>query len=367
MHLLNLGAAVRVSDYSSIGSTLAWKFDGIYAHSPDIRFRATLSRAVRAPNIGELYSPASGTYLSVDDPCDVSNLGSGSRYRQANCSALLAQAGLTPPQIAGFSPSSDPQAGVSILGSASGNPSLREETADSWTAGLVFTPRALPGFTLSLDWYDIRLTGAVNTPSAQQLTDLCVDQPTTANVYCDNVTRAAGTGFVSGFHVQPQNVSRFETAGFDATMRYSTAIGHNGRLDAALVVGYLDKLDFAAVPGGEITSERRSIYAPRWQATLDLDYRVGSFSIGYSLDWFERTRRYSEAQVRGQPDIAALEYLFYKARWNHDLRFAVDAGRGFTVYGGVNNLTDQKPDFSFDYPISAIGRSFFIGVKVNMD
>jgi len=71
--------------------------------------------------------------------------------------------------------------------------------------------------------------------------------------------------------------------------------------------------------------------------------------------------------VRGQPDIAALEYLFYKARWNHDLRFAVDAGRGFTVYGGVNNLTDQKPDFSFDYPISAIGRSFFIGVKVNMD
>lgn len=358
--LLSLGAAMRLSDYSSTGSALAWKFDALYAPSEDIRFRGTLSRAVRAPNIGELYSPSSGTFLSVDDPCDLFNLNSGSQYRQANCAALLTQAGLNPQQVAAFNPSSNPQAGIGILGTASGNPNLREETARTWTAGLTVTPRALPGLSFSLDWYDIRLDGAINTPTVQQLANLCVDQPTIANVYCANVTRAAGTGFVDGFDVQPENVSRFETAGFDASLRYA-----RGNLVTALTVGYLDKLQFAAVPGGPVSDDRRGLYAPRWQATFDLDYRIGKVTLGYSLDWFERTRRYTDGQVRGQPDIAAPEYLFYKARWNHDLRFAVEAGDSFTLYGGVNNLTDSKPDYAVFYPVSPVGRSFFLGVKVN--
>lgn len=360
--LLALGAAVRRSDYSSVGTTLAWKFDGIYAPIPDLRFRGTLSRAVRAPNIGELYSPASGTYLSVDDPCDSFNLNSGTPYRQTNCAALLAQAGLSPQQIAAFSPSSDPQSSTGVLGVASGNPNLREESARTWIAGLVLTPRALPGLSFSLDWYDIRIDGAINTPSAQNLTELCVDSPSIANVYCANVSRAAGTGFVDGFHVQPQNVSRFETAGFDATLKYA-----RGVVSAALVVGYLNKLQFAAVPGAAAVSSRGDVYAPRWQATLDLDWRIGRVSLGYSLDWFSRTRRYTEAQVQGQPDIAAPEYLHYPARWTHDVRFAVDAGRGFTFYGGVSNLTDRKPDYDLFYPVSAIGRAFFLGVKVRAD
>lgn len=360
--LLSLGAAVRVSDYSSTGSTLAWKFDAIYAPIADLRLRGTLSRAVRAPNIGELYSPASGTYLAIDDPCDSFNLAGGTQYRAANCNALLAQAGLTPQQIAAFNPSASPLSSSAILGVASGNPALREETARTWTAGVVLTPGFVPGLSASLDWYDIRIDGAVNTPSAQTLTELCVDSPNIANIYCANVTRAGGAGFVNGFHVQPQNVSRFDTAGFDAALKY-----RRGRLSAGLTVGYLAKLEFAAVPGAVPVSSRRSAYAPRWQAAFDLDWRIGAVSLGYSLDWFERTRRYSESQVQGQGDIAATEYLYYKARWNHDLRFSVQAGQGFTFYGGVNNLTDAKPDYDLFYPNSAIGRAFFVGVRVATD
>ena len=153
---LSVGAAVRYSDYSTIGTTLTWKFDGSYSPIRDITFRGTYSQAVRAPNITELFSPRQGTFAFLSDPCDPTVIGEGTTFRATNCRTALAAAGLSPAQILAFSPSTDPKQSTSQPGLTGGNPNLREETARTWTAGVVLRPRFLRGFSLTADWYDIQ-------------------------------------------------------------------------------------------------------------------------------------------------------------------------------------------------------------------
>ena len=108
-------------------------------------------------------------------------------------------------------------------GSFSGNTDLSEETATTWTAGIVLRPEFAPGLSLSLDWYDIEIEDAINTPEAIELAELCVDQPSLDNQFCDGITRDAETGFITGFSVQPDNVASFRTAGLDVALDYRIA------------------------------------------------------------------------------------------------------------------------------------------------
>ena len=194
---LEFNAAIRFSDYSTVGSTTTWQVSGVYAPVRDIRFRGGYSEAVRAPNVTELFSPQNGTFSFIDDPCDPENLPEGTQYRAANCQAALTAAGLSAAQIAAFSPTSDPQATASLPGRTGGNNDLLQETAKTWTAGVVLQPRFVPGLQITADWFNIRLQDAINTPTAQQLVDLCVDQPMLDNVYCANVSRSGETGYIS--------------------------------------------------------------------------------------------------------------------------------------------------------------------------
>ena len=363
---LSFGAALRLSDYSSIGSTTAWKVDGVYAPIRDIRFRATYSESVRAPNIGELYGAQSGGYLFIDDPCDPEYINDGTQYRAANCQALLSGLGLTPDQIAAFNPAADAEANTSILGFSGGNPDLAAETAKTWTAGVVLRPSFIPRLSVTFDWYNIRITNAINTATAQELTDLCVDQPSLDNQFCPMIDRDSGSGFVVEWRSIPQNVAKFETAGFDATVNYSVPLGDLGTLDSSLVVGYVDKLNFFATIGADIDDDLRETYAPRWTVAWDLNWKIGAVTAGYSLTWWEKTRRYTTEAVAANPDIADPKYQFFKARVEHDIRVAADLGDRFTIYGGINNLFNAKPDFALDYPLSAYGRFVYAGVKVKL-
>ena len=217
---LSFGAAARLSDYSTIGSTKTWKVDGVYAPIKDITFRATLSQAVRAPNISELFDPVSGTFEFITDPCDQTNLGSGASTRAANCATILSGLGFTPAEIATFSPSTDGEASTSQLGLAGGNPNLTEETARTWTAGVVLRPRFIPGLTAAFDYYHIKLKDAVNQATATDIAALCVDAATIDNVFCPNITRDPDTGFITSFNASLQNVANFTTAGLDMTLNY---------------------------------------------------------------------------------------------------------------------------------------------------
>ena len=366
---LELNAALRLSDYSTVGRTTTWQVSGIWAPVRDIRFRGGYSQAVRAPNITELFSPTNGTFLFIDDPCDPENLPEGTQYRVANCQATLTAAGLTPAQIAAFNPVNDPTATVSLPGRTGGNRNLREETAKTWTAGVVLQPRYVPGLTVTVDWYNIRLADAINTPTAQEIVDLCVDQPTLANVYCDNVTRSAGTGFVSGYLVGPQNVAAFRTQGLDLQANYRLDAGSAGIFNLRLVGNYLDRLDFVPTPGAERENDLRdSTYpAPKYSGTFDLTWTSGPVTLNYGIAYFSKLRRYTEDQLTANPDISDPRYFFYREKWEHDLQASIKAGEDFSFYFGVNNFTGKEGDVaSVSTPYSFLGRYFYAGARVRL-
>lgn len=367
---LSVGAAFRYSDYSTTGKSTTWQVNGVYAPVTDISFRGSLSKAVRAPNIGELFSPVSQGYFAVTDPCDITKVRNGTQFRQANCNTILTGLGLNP---ATFNPLSDLQSSVYQLGTAGGNPALQQETARTLTLGVVLRPRFIPGLTASLDYYRIRISNAINTPTAQQVAELCVDSPNVNNQYCGQLNRNPTTGFLVGddiVNVIPQNVASFRTGGLDLNVNYNLHTQRLGNFSFRLVGGYLEKLSYTyaqgAPPQDQANYSNGGDTAPKYNANLSTTWMKGPLAITYNLGWFSRTRRFERKTTDAKPDYVARQYLYIKAYWQHDIEASFDVNQRLSLYGGIQNFTNEKPDFaSTDYPVSGVGRYFFLGVKVN--
>jgi len=368
-HRLSVGAAIRISDYSTIGRTTTWKVNGTYAPVKDITFNGTYSKAVRAPNIGELFAGQSQTFAFITDPCDRAELQNGTATRAANCRTLLSGLGVADP--ANYVDART----TNISGFSGGNRNLREEEATTWTAGAVVQPRFIPGLSLRADWYDINLQGAINTVAANEVARLCVDQATLDNVFCRSITRTnvasntAAVGNITSFVVAPQNVARFSTAGLDVNVNYAFDAGSVGRFNLRVVGNYLDKLEFIGTPGAPVTDRRQEagFRAPKYSANADLTWSLENVTVNYGVNFMDKTLRYSNLQNQSNPDIVAPEYKYIKQMWQHDLYVSVDATDRFQFYGGVNNVFGQKADIAdVTYIQQIIGRYFFAGARVKM-
>jgi len=362
---LEVSGALRLSDYSTVGTTTTWNVNGIWSPVRDLSFRGTYAQAVRAPNIGELFSPQSQTFEFITDPCDIDQLNNGTPTRATNCAALLNSLGIDP------STYTDPN-GSSVAGVSRGNPTLREETAKSWTAGAVIQPRFVPGLNVSIDWYDIKIKNAINQAEAEKVAENCVDSPDLDNVFCDALTRNPATGGISNFVLQPENVANFRTQGLDFNVSYRLdparlgVASDIGIFNLRLLGSYLNKLTFVPAPGAAVDDDRGEQFAPKWQATFDLTWELKPVTINYGFNYFSKTTRYENADLAGDPDKASKENIYFNARHTHDIYVAVDLEK-FRLYAGINNLTNQKPDLSTYYPVSAVGRYFYGGARIAID
>ncbi|MEI5687530.1 TonB-dependent receptor plug domain-containing protein [Sphingomonas kyungheensis] len=365
-HLLSVGAAGRYSDYSTVGSTRAYQFNGIWAPIRAISFRGSYGQSVRAPNIGELFRPATGSSAFFSDPCYIGNRNAGSSSRAANCAALINGLGGNP---ATFTAQNNPNATIFIPGTVSGNANLKAEIARTWTAGIVLRPDFIPNLSIGVDWYDIRLRDAINNPdggAANSIAALCVDQPSLDNAFCGQISRQTGTGFINGYTISPQNVSAFRTSGAELNIAYRVTTASAGTFDLRLVGGYLHKLEQIATPGAQAEDNVDQPFRPQWNATLSPTWINGAFTLSYNLRWQDAVRRFTRFETDGNPTYVDPRYFRHAALWQHDIQGQVEVGRDFAFYGGVNNVTDQKPDIGFEtnVPISPVGRYFYAGAKV---
>ena len=351
---LTLSGAGRVSSYNTKAKTVyTYNFGGDWYPIRDIHFRANYGRAVRAPNLGELYTPAGQNFATVVDPCSAANLNLGPNpaRRQANCAAAGRPAGY------------DYTYQASLQIKSGGNQNLRAETSDSYTYGFVLQPHWVPGLSASVDYYKIKVKSVITTLDAQTILNQCYDSSSLNNPYCAQFQRnGAGTGplgeqpfrvLEGSLLASSLNFAQLRASGIDAEIAYNHDFGNTGsismRLNYSHVLERDDYLDPTA-PGNR-TRVRGTLGVPIDKFRLISDFKHGPVTFGYTLRWIGQQYVDLYANyfpINGNPpsDPFYASQRYYPVIAYHDLRVAVDVSKQFDFYLGVDNVGGKLPPYN---------------------
>jgi iron complex outermembrane receptor protein len=335
---LEFNGAARVTDYSTSGTVVTWKAGGTWEINDDIRLRATRSRDIRAPNFDELFTNALFRFTNVSDP--------------RNNGAIVS---------------------VNII--TQGNPTLKPETANTLTAGVVLTPSFIPGFRTSIDYFDIKLSGAIGQLGAQDIVTRCEGGNT---ALCGFITRN-GSNIITAVTSAQINLSEITTSGVDFEMAYNLPVSRLGidsgaRVDLRALATYVDTL---ASSDGVVRIDRIADVGghggmPHWKFNASLTYTDGPFTL-FLQDRFVGGGKYDSTYVQGvdidDNTISGRNYV------DMSLSYSVidTATKRVQLFFNVKNLLDQDPPVapsSFQTPsqtnavlYDVIGRQFTTGVR----
>lgn len=279
---LGLSLAGRVSDYGEFGKSINGKIGGRWKPVQDLLLRSTFSTSFRAPTVGELFLGNAGSYPGLDDPCANADVRTAGSNADANCDADGVPDGVT-------------QVAAQILSPFTGNPDLEPETSHSLTAGFVFSPEAIKGFDLSVDYYRIALDNFINPPGAQTILDQCYTTPSDNRTYCNSVIRDPNTGslvsVINGF----ANMPRVETAGIDFLLNYQlplkdTALAGLGRIKLVTGASFLSSYAITSRGAtGNLTREGQvgTVDLPRWKINPSIQWSNGGWqgSLNTRIIW----------------------------------------------------------------------------------
>lgn len=374
---LTLSGAARVSDYNTTAGTV-WSYNASAIWKPvsDLTFRASYARAVRAPNLGELYTPPGANYQLVSDPCSADNITKGTNpaNRQANCAAAGRPSGYN------F------QYSNSLLYQSGGNPSLRAERSDSYTYGGVFQPHWVPGLSLTVDYYNIRVQQAIASVDAQTIINQCYDLPTLSNQFCALFKRAGASGGPSGeipFQILEGsllsagvNFASLRARGIDAELAYNHDIGTLGRLSLrGNYTHVLERNDYTDPTRPDyVTRDLNNLGTPQDRFTINANFMTGPFTFGYRLRWYGRQyvgdyAYYNTLNGIAPTDPYYADHKYYPVVAYHDIRLGVDATKNFNFYLGVTNLGDKHPPLDLtglgagSGQYDTLGRFVYAGVQ----
>lgn len=333
--------AVRVTSYSTSGMVVTWKAGLTYEPVPDFKLRAVVSRDIRAPSISEMYIAGATQATDVVDPVK----------------------GVT----------------VRTTAVSNGNTNLRPEKADTLSLGGVFRPRFLPGFSASVDYYNIRLKDAITTLAVADIVNRCAAGET---AICSYVTRDSGGNITSILRI-PVNLATVRVRGidFDASYRMAASKIIPG-LDGSFSLHVLAtrSLNYAYTNSG-ITTEYvnenggpNATYAiPRWRTYTTLGYDSDRGSLQATMRSVS-SGVYDNSWKSGvdidNNSIAGATYFDLAGNvkfWGEGLKKA-------EFYFKVENLLDKDPPVAAGIASSALqtnpvlydtlGRNFRLGVRV---
>lgn len=341
---LNIDGAFRQADYSTVGSVHAWKTGLQWTPLSMLSFRGVYSQAIRAPNIGELFGGNSQTFPTISDPCNGVTATSAGQFDTA-CRAIPGVANAIAKNGSFTYEQVDLQTVTGIIGS---NPTLKQEKATTGTLGLVFQPEFLSGFNATVDYYDIRVDGAVSTIPVNDSINQCL--LTGSAVFCNNVIRNPASGKVLAVNAINTNVGSIKTAGVDTVLRYllnldGTPVG--GKLNLSLSETHLLQLEQINFPGAPPTDNRGQLSGLGGgfedRAILTADYQRGPIKFSWVA-----TYKSAASDTLIQNGIVNARFNSVPAYVYHDVQAGYKFGsssRYIEAYVGVNNLFNKQPPF----------------------
>ena len=326
---LSFNGSVRYADYSGSGGIWAWKLGLDWQVNDELRFRGTRSRDVRAGTLAEHFTsrPRGG---SVEDP---------------------------------FLPG-HPNYG--ILRNDNGNPRISPEKGDTLTFGAVYRPDWLSGFSISTDFYNIKISDAIDVLGIQRILDGCYEGDASL---CDLVHRDPSTGRVASIDNTYLNLSKAHIRGVDFEGTYLTPIavlGGDETLNLRALVSFIDKYTLTT-PAGQLVDEtgQTGTYghvAPKWQANLSVNYTNGPLSV-FVQERYIDSGTYRNDYVEGVDiDDNTIDSAWYTtARISYDFEAL---GSQSQVFFNVNNVFDKTPPPIGNVGLfDDIGRRFTAGLR----
>lgn len=364
---LTLNGAGRISNYNT-GAGTTYAYNGGFEWTPirDIRFRGAYGRSVRAPNISEYGFPSVPNFANgFLDPCNANSIANGTAARVTNC-----QSQLTPAQLANL-----PLGGYSLGIISGSNPNLKAEQSDSYTFGTVIQPRFVPGFSLTVDYYNITVNNVIVSLAAQTIANACYDTPNLASPLCGgfsrNLTSTNGPNgelpgqilnysLISG----PQNFARRIRKGLDIEASYHRTFSTDVKFNSRLIYTHGFKnsnYENPTIPNTEniILNE---LGDPKDEYRFDADITFKRFTFGYGAHYIgpQLTSTFenffpNNAGVPGQTGLPlnsdAIEIQYYPSVIYHDIRLDVKIGEiannknELNFFVGIDNVTDEQPPF----------------------
>jgi iron complex outermembrane receptor protein len=365
---LDVSAAGRYSDYSTFGGETTGKFGLRWQLSDQFLLRGTYAEGFRAPSIGELFGSISRFDGTISDPCLIGLDGSAPSAPAANCAAL----GVPADTI-------ELTQQYSVL--TGGNPVLQPEEADSYTAGLVWSPDFGSNsawserFDIEVTYYSHEVDGAIQAFDAQTAVDLCAD--TLDPAVCGLVNRGQG-GYISNVSAQLENLGRIETDGFDFDVFWTLPQTDFGSFKLSWQNTFVN--DYEAVSAGGVVQpqgvgiEVNDSGIPEWSSNLRMDWSYGDFSAAWAVRHISDLTEdcgdaasfpvCSDSFVDGQDAsgndiIAGTNHLGSVTYHDVQVAWSFDWQARTQISAGINNLFEKDPPLCLSCSLNGYDASHY--------
>ncbi|WP_293679452.1 TonB-dependent receptor [uncultured Phenylobacterium sp.] len=395
---LTLDGGFRYSDYSTGIQAKTYKVGLQWAPTSDIRFRGSYQKAIRAPNLLELYTPQSVTNTSdvPEDPCAPTTDANGNVVPATATLAQCLRTGVTAVQYGnGGTTSLIPQCPAgqcAVL--TGGNVNLSPEKAKTFSVGFSATPSFIPGLVASIDYYRIKISDVISFVPLDVSLQRCLD---TGNpTFCSNIVRApngtifgtsvAAAGYINGASA---NIASAVTSGIDVQTSYALpldSLGWDsiGRVSVDLNGAYSLKSSNKPLPGDDsydcsgLFGPTCGGITPKWRHTLRVTW-VSPWDVTASLAWryvgetkFERD---TNEPSLGRGAVDAFNHTLPERSYV-DLAALWQINDSYSLRVGVNNVFDQDPPLiNSTYAgtglpntytnYDLLGRKLFVGFTAN--
>jgi len=366
VELLAFEGGLRFSDYSTAGSVWSYKLGGEYSPFRGLKFRGLYQRAVRAPNVVELYSGKTNNAFQAVDFCNA-----GPERTTAERDFCVNTLGV-PAAVADVFQQENQQ----IRAVTGGNPNLQEETSDTWSVGAVIRPDFVPNLQLTVDYYNIKIVDAIGSfgGGLQSVITACNANLSVDNVFCAPLRNRTPDGQLFDVPLLNANIANMKATGVDFRLDYRHNVGA-GSLNYYLAGTYLIDSITQGSPianaincAGYIGGGSCSTANPTWRFTQRLTWEMEKLqlSLRHRFIGSAKDGRIAGAKASGAatpllavPETGDVHYF--------DLGANYDVKENFSFFANIDNLFDRDPPFYLyeRETYDAIGRRFTIGFRAN--